>query len=296
MSYLLIGNISALICDDCIEPLANARIRIYLPDDRQKNENVFNDLRPLSAREVLMKADRLLAQTTLDEHGNFSLSWEESHLFTEPLDLDLCLDNMPGKKGKQQPRNYHLSRMVLPWKRSRNGYLSAYAYVVPSETWNVLCGNAGVWVITGLVKPQGAVNTPSQLKVEAFNAATGHKIGQAFTNENGRYMMRFSGMDLYGSAERYAEIGPDVYFKIYRDNYIIWEENEQHAAANDRRNLAPCSCHHIIYKSSIVKRASEHLYYWLNGIAVVSGIRRRKQEVYSLRYRHHIAGKEQQQA
>ena len=68
MSYLLIGNISALICNDCVEPLANARIRVYLPatqdpaDPLAMGKGIFNDMKPLSAKEVLMKADRLLAE------------------------------------------------------------------------------------------------------------------------------------------------------------------------------------------------------------------------------------------
>jgi hypothetical protein len=291
MSYLLIGNISALICDDCIEPLANARIRVYLPDNsvtagKQALANgLLHDPQPLSAKEVLMKADRLLAETTLDEHGNFNLAWEEIHLFTEALDLDLCLDLMPGKNGTIQSRNYHLSNMVLPWKRSKNGYLSAYAYVIPSETWNTICGNAGAWVITGVVKPHRPLPGHKRLKVEAYNALSGKMIGQTYTNEFGRYTLHFCRKDLYSGSMMVLKngrrnMGPDVYFKIYRHDQLIWEETETDAGRPERQDLSPCSCVNIDYRPSVVKKATDQINSWLNNMITIAGAGRRKRERY----------------
>ncbi|CAL1518342.1 hypothetical protein [Chitinophaga sp. MM2321] len=289
MSYLLIGNISALICDDCIEPLANTRIRVYLPDTRYPADRqavatgMFNDLRPLSAKEVLMKADRLLAEATLDSHGNFTLAWEEVHLFTEPLDLDLCLDRMPGDNASHQPRNYHLSKVVPHWKRNNKGYVGAYAYVIPSASWNTICGNAGAWVITGMVKHQYASSGQPRLKVEAYNALSGQMIGHAFTNESGRYTMHFSRKNLYNGGLQLLKtsrrnMGPDIYFKIYHNDQLIWEEDEQDATARERRDIAPCSCLDIDYKPSVVKKASGQLNEWLNEMISFRGNRRKKQD------------------
>ncbi|NSL86571.1 hypothetical protein ECE50_007005 [Chitinophaga sp. Mgbs1] len=289
MSYLLIGNISALICDDCIEPLANARIRVYLPDIRypdQQNswaKGIFNDLRPLTAKDVLMKADRLLAEAPLDEWGNFSLSWEEVHLFTEPLELDLCLDVMPGKTGSHQPRNYHLSNVVLHWKRSSNGYLGAYAYVVPSASWNTICRDAGSWVITGTVRHYQRKEGQLHLKVQAYNAISGKMIGEAYTNEFGRYTIRFSRKDLYSGhlqpvRQGRTNMGPDVYFRIYNDDRLILSENENNAAASERQDLPPCSCLNIEYKSSAVRRASAHINGWISDMISLTAGRRKKRE------------------
>lgn len=291
MSYLLIGNISALICQDCVEPLVNARIRVYLPAvsaaSEQQPLGIFNDMKPLSAREVLMKADRLLAEATLDDKGNFSLRWKEVHLFTEALELDLCLDQLPGKNGTRQSRNFHLSKLVLHWKRNADGYVGAYAYVIPASIWHNVYANAGAWVVTGVVKPHFAAAGQPHLKVEAYNAVTGQLIGQAHTNEAGRYTLHFSRQHFSNGIMqslipgRSAQ-GPDVYFKIYRNNELLWAEDEKMARLPGRQDLRPCSNVNIIYRSSRVKRASEQLGSWLSDVITLSGQKRKKSDKYRL--------------
>lgn len=291
MSYLLIGNISALICDDCIEPLANARIRVYLPDTRYPAANsrgIFSDMQPLSAKEVLMKADRLLAEAALDDQGNFTLSWKQEHLFTEPLELDLCLDTLPGKTGTRLPRNFHLCTAVLHWKRSATGYIGAYAYVVPSDIWNVIRGEAGAWVITGTVRQYHETGQePPALRVEAYNALTGKMIGTAFTNEYGRYTLRFSRKDLYHGVlqpirQGRRHMGPDVYFRVYNNDRVVLAENEMHATAPDRQDLPPCSCVNLVYRSSMMKWASGQIQGWLHDMKALSGKSRKKREQWHL--------------
>lgn len=291
MSYLLIGNISALICNDCIEPLANARIRVYLPDIQQRAayqpSGIFNDMKPLSAKDVLMKADRLLAEATLDDKGNFTLNWEEVHLFTEPLELDLCLDQLPGKNGSRQSRNFHLSNVVLHWKRNSNGYVGAYAYVIPAAAWHNIYANAGAWVITGVVKPYLGAAGQSQLKIEAYNALNGQMIGQANTNEEGRYFLHFSRRHLTNGVMQTVipgrkNLGPDVYFKVYRNGQMLWAEDERMSQARDRRDLGPCSNVNIIYKPSKVRRASSQIGSWLSDMITLTGPRKKKSDKYRL--------------
>ncbi|SHL48577.1 hypothetical protein SAMN05444266_103483 [Chitinophaga jiangningensis] len=277
MSYLLIGNISALIGDDCIEPLVNARIRVYLPGVNQSGDHLsivkghFNNLRPLTAHEVLLKADRLLAEATLDHMGNFRMEWEEIHLFTEALELNLCLDEMPGKTGNLKSRNYRLSYLVPHWKKQNGQYLAAYAYLIPPDAWAEIYRNAGAWVITGVVKSQTGFSGEPHLKVTAYNAVTGKRIAETYTNEFGRYTMHFSRRDLYTGRlqlvrDGRSNQGPDIFFKIYRHDQLIWAEDESHAMASDRQDVAPCSHLDIIYKPGIFTRATRHISTWLHHV------------------------------
>ncbi|SEW50840.1 hypothetical protein [Chitinophaga arvensicola] len=290
MSYLLIGNISALICNDCVEPLANARIRVYLPavqTSADPQHGIFNDMKPLSAREVLMKADRLLAEATLDEKGNFNLAWNEIHLITEALELDLCLDQLPGKNGSRQPRNFHLSKLVLHWKRSSDGYVGAYAYVIPAATWHNIYANAGAWVITGVVKQHMAGAGHPDLKVEAYNALTGQLIGHAHTNEVGRYTIHFSREHLSGGSLQTVlagrhYLGPDVYFKVYRNEQLLWAEDEKMARLPERQDLRPCSNLNIVYKPSRVKRASSQIGNWFSDVITLTGPKKKKSDKFRL--------------
>ncbi|NIG56113.1 carboxypeptidase-like regulatory domain-containing protein [Chitinophaga sp. Cy-1792] len=296
MSYLLIGNISALICDDCIEPLANARIRIYLPENNPREEHltvvkgIFNQLRPLSAREVLSKADRLLAETTLDERGNFRLRWEQAHLFTEALELDLCLDQMPGKTGNLQSRNYHLSFMVPHWKKHMAGYVAAYAYVIPEDIWAEIYRSAGAWVVAGTVRHTTGVAQPG-LRIAAFNALTGKKIAEVTSNPFGRYIMHFSRRDLYAGRlqlvkEGRRNMGPDIYFKIYKDEQLVWEEDEIHALAPDRQDIGPCARLDIVFKPGIIVRATRQIAIWLNAVKAFGEARKEKSKPLSATVHH----------
>lgn len=292
MSYLLIGNISALIGHDCVEPLVNARIRVYLPEAnasaaRSAAKGMFNDMMPLSAKDVLLKADRLLAEATLDGKGNFSLSWEEIHLFTEELELDLCLDQLPGKNGSTRPRNFHLSKLVLHWKRNKVGYVGAYAYVIPADIWQQIYANAGAWVITGLVKEQDNGQGIPGLTVEAYNALNGQPIGRAYTNEIGRYYLYFSRKDLsrgafHSISEGSVNMGPDVYFKLYRKGQQVWEEDEKAAAMPERKDLGPCTQLNITCRPSRVRKASDQIGSWLSEIITLKGTRKKKSDAHRM--------------
>lgn len=288
MSYLLIGNISALICDDCIEPMAKGRLRIYLPEERYPSEATgtsnFSHLKQLTPVEVTMKADRLLAEAVLDERGDFRLNWEEIHLFTEPLELDLCLEEMPGRApGKRGVTQYHLSRLVPHWKRSRDKYLAAFAYVIPSEHWNQIRGSYGTWVISGTVRHFSTKTGQPQLRVEVYNALNNKLLGAAQTNGQGRYKVQFSLQDMSAGVlmpvrQGQYHKGPDVYFKVYRKNQLLWEEDIQTAQRPERRAIAPCTLLNIIIKPSAIKKATGNLAQWLGNWSVISKQRSRSQD------------------
>ncbi len=278
MSYLLIGNISALISEDCIEPLANARIRIYLPGDRYDTEElargIFKDLQQLSERDVEAKADYLLAESALDERGNFSLGWDDIHLFTEPLEMDICLNSVPGKHaGKEQKAHwvqYHLSTLVPHWKRSRDKYLAAFAYVVPSDKWSGIRSEFGSWVISGAVKHAENHEGLDAIRVEAYNALNDKLLGWCNTNENGRYKLYFSRKEISGSHMLHlwqnepAGTGPDVYFKLYWHNELIWSEHKDTALQPERQSIKPCTKLNLFIKPPVTDKRLPGFSGWFN--------------------------------
>lgn len=252
MSYLLIGNISALICEECIEPLSSARIRIYLPccdyDAAELARGIFKDLQLLPGADVSAKADRLLAEAVLDERGNFKLSWEGAHLFTEPLEMDICLNNMPGTSHWSQ---FHLSTFVPHWKRSREKYLAAFAYVVPSVQWNKIRSSFGSWVISGAVRHYDGHEALPNLRVEAYNALNDRLLATAVTNPAGRYKLHFSQQEFSSGGEDAPVAGPDVYFKIYAGEQLVWSESKDMALLPGRRQVASCSRLNLFIRPSI---------------------------------------------
>ena len=276
MCYLLIGNISALISDECTEPLVNARIRVYLPDAKHPNsyprKNVFIGPIQLTAADVAAKQERLLAEAALDDRGNFTLSWEQIHLFTEPLELDICLQGMPGQTPQKPVESYyHLSTLIPQWKRSLQRYVAAYAYVIPVESWAQILASYGTWVIAGIVRRTHSKEGQSQLRVEAYNAGNRRLLACSSTDDKGRYQIRFSRKQLSGkrlfAAGRFAP-GPDVYFKVYSGNKLVWEEEAGIATMPGRRSIPACTVINITMQQSLIRRAKGYVPEWLSSWVV----------------------------
>lgn len=279
MSYLLIGNISALICDECIEPLSHARIRMYLPvsscNTDELKAGMFSDLRLLTDNEFIAKQDRLLTSATLDERGNFSIHWEQLHLFTEPLELDIELAQVPGQRnGISSVKHYHLSTFIPHWKRSRGKYLAAFAYVVPSEKWGQIRAVYGAGVITGSVRHYETYTTLAGLRVEAYNALTDKLVGWGNTNEHGRYKLHFNVKEHNGAMLQVTANGmpvlqqsPDVYFKVYSKDHLVWSENKDMAFQPERQHIAPCSRMNLFIKPATEgKKTPRYISGWFNDL------------------------------
>ena len=281
MCYLLIGNISALISDDCIEPLVNARIRVYLPEGSYPpgypKRNIFSGPCQLTSAQVSAKSDRLLAETSLDEKGNFSLTWDQLHLFTEPLELDICLRRMPEQASDREVEtHFHLSTLVPHWKRSLLRYVAAFAYVMPAENWSQIRASYGTWVIAGTVRRIQSREGQAQLKVEVYNAVNNRLLACTSTDDKGRYQLRFSRRELTSGRlmlirESRHSSAPDVYFKVYRNNRLVWEEAAAMAAMPGRRNIAPCSVININMQppSPATRKTTGTVSGWLSNWAVV---------------------------
>lgn len=276
MCYLLIGNISALISDDCIEPLAKARLRVYLPEGSYPKRNIFNGPGQLSSAQIAAKSDRLLAETTLDERGNFTLNWEQLHLFTEPLELDLCLSQMPEQSsGKGIESQYHLSTMVPHWKRSMQKYVAAFAYVLPAEDWSRIRASYGTWVIAGTVRRLHSKEGQAKLRVEVYNGVNHRLLACTYTDERGKYLLRFGRKDLTSGKlmliRDYRQgQSPDVYFKVYRDNRLLWEEEAEMADLPGRKAIASCSMINInMQQVPVTKKQTGYVSGLLGNWAVV---------------------------
>ncbi|WP_298715750.1 hypothetical protein [Chitinophaga sp.] len=278
MSYLLIGNISALICEECMEPLADARIRIYLPEGPHDPDvlarGIFKDLRQIPGTQVRAKADRLLAEAELDGSGNFCLSWDEIHLFTEPLELDICLNSVPGARNAREGRaQYHLSTFVPHWKRDRDKYLAAFAYVVPAEKWSNIRREFGAWAVAGTVRHADTGEALRTVRVEAYNALNDKLLGCGYTNELGKYQLYFSRDMLSGSRliqiirESRYEINdsPDVYFKIFDRGEPVLEEDGSQAHKPGRRRIAHCSRQNLQARPATQPRKTGTFSGWING-------------------------------
>ncbi len=260
MSYQLIGNIAALICDDGIEPLATATFSVYLPAlcaaHCATDLGIFREPVPISAAEAARKEDRLLARATLDADGNFRANWQEIHLFTEPLELDVCITSVPGaRKTGGSPQHFSLGLFVPHWRRNKDRYVAAFAYMVPSGCWAGIRHQLQAWAITGVVRHYRSRQPVPKVIVQAFHARNGKKLGEAFANAQGRFCLRFAFEPLHrhllpmGNGE--LRIGPDVFFRILtQEGFLLWSEDRAAGFLPERQGLPVCSKQDIDVKPS----------------------------------------------
>lgn len=291
MSYQLIGNISALICDDGIEPLAHATLKVYLPPIHAAQlpapHGIFREPQSLTATDVTAKADRLLAEVKLDMDGNFRLTWQEIHLFTEPLEIDICIEHIAGcRKDQVIPLHFHLGVFVPQWRRSKERYLSAFAYIIPSECWTSIRHQLQSWAITGVLRHYRNHNPIGRVLVQAYNARSGKKLGEAFANEQGRFRIRFAFEPQHRHLllVRNGEIrtGPDVFFKVLTaEGFMLWSEDRNAGLRDDRVGVAACSKQDIFIKPSPVLKSMLPLSGWRQ-LVQIARMRRRYFEQYSL--------------
>jgi hypothetical protein len=265
MSYLLIGNVSALICDECIEPLAYARVRMYLPVTPSPAHELqaaqFSGPREVSETEFAQKEERLLATTVLDERGNFSLNWDEVHLITESLEMDIELGRVPGQRNPAgSVRRYQLSIQTHAWKRGIDKHVAAFAYVVPSRNWADMRADFGAGVITGSVRHHETYAAMGGLRVEAYNALTDRIVGWGNTNDHGRYKLFFH----IGGQQSHA---PEIYFKLYSNDQLVWSEDKDVAFQPERQCMAPCSRMNLFVKpASESRKAPRYISGWFNDL------------------------------
>lgn len=272
MSYQLIGNISALICDDGIEPLAHATLKVYLPPIHAAQlppcHGVFREPQALTETQVAAKADRLLASVELDLEGNFRLSWQEIHLFTEPLEIDICIEQVAGsRKGLSVSLHFNLGVFVPHWRRSKERYIAAFAYIIPSECWTSIRHRLQSWAITGVLRHYRNHSPIGRVLVQAFNARNGKKLGEAFANEQGRFRIRFAFEPPHRHLllVRNGEIrtGPDVFFKVLTiEGFLLWSEDRNEGLRDDRLGVPACSKQDIFIKPSPILKSMIPLSGW----------------------------------
>ncbi len=263
MIYTIQGTIRGILCNrlDVIEYPTDGKVRLYRPDyqdnvDELVAANPKQTLSIVTDRAVSTKANRLLAEATIDGNGQFEIKIDGRQVDYggAPLDIDLYLERMPNQKDQgasSEPLQLHITTIAPKWQQHDNGAFSEFDYTFTHINWCELRRRFGAWVILGRVGictrdrvTQGLPN----LTVTAFDDdwLQNDTLGSAISNANGFFRIDYMEADFKQTflsplinIETLGAAGPDVYFTVYDGSDLVLEESIE---TDVRKDVSPCLC------------------------------------------------------
>jgi hypothetical protein len=277
MAFILKGNLSGYLCDDCIEAVSNVQIRIYSTD---KQRDIIaaavaatkDTFRSLTDEQVEAKSNRLIAEGTTDKAGNFEVSIGGNYN-GEAFDIDFYCGNVPRFPPKPKlefkGRQFHLTTIAPQWRQLENinaaslaagDYVFGWQYVIPTKLWCFIRGYYfDAWTICGRLLHCKTQKPLVGFEVTAFDADffTDDTIGSAITDASGHFRIDYSSADFkktflspYINIETNMGLpfgsGPDVYFHVAVPGVSpkIYALQEPRSTANTagRKDVGYCVC------------------------------------------------------
>lgn len=266
MSYIFRGRLCGYICDECHEPLANVKVRLYRT---RKDQNVTalavanpkDTFAILSEEDVKRKESSLLGEFETNEAGEFVAELGERQGYKgEAFEVDLYCGTVPGHKpGPNPPQPIQFSVTVLQplWREREAGLFYGWDYCLPARLWCFIRGRFGVWVICGRVtvcedgKDTGV--PVGHVKVRAFDVdwLQDDDLGSDITDNGGHFHIYYTPADFrvtpFSPHINFECIsGPDLYFRIETLlGTALLVEPRSKGRTPPRENRGPCTCVHL---------------------------------------------------
>ncbi|MDY8136600.1 hypothetical protein [Aquimarina sp. 2201CG5-10] len=263
MSFILKGNLAGELCSDCKESLVGSIIRFYRVEDLEIGlanvaANPKLTLAVLTEEAVSAKSKLLMAETKIDENGNYEVALDDSYQnYGGPLMIDVLTKSVPNQKEKdKEPVQFTITTVQPKWKEFENDFIFEWRYCLPQRFWCFIRGLFDAWVICGRLLSCEDQETPiSGVIVTAFDAdwITDDELGSANTDSNGYFRIDYTSRDfkqtflspLINIETPFPPFnsGPDVYFKVETSGgAIIYEETRSDGEQGGRSNIGPCFC------------------------------------------------------
>ncbi len=206
MSYLFKGRLCGFLCEESREPLSNVVVRIYR---NRKDQNVAalavadpsQTLSLLSDDQVKAKASSLIAETTTNVDGNFSLSLGAEQKYAgEAFEIDVYCTTVPRRKpGRKpvQPRILGDDPAAAVETDARRPACGRMAILHPAALLVPFRGLFDAWVICGqLTTCADGVPIPGAL-VKAFDVdlVQDDPLGSSTTDLSGHFRIDYNSAD-----------------------------------------------------------------------------------------------------
>lgn len=259
MSYIFKGKLCGYICGECQEPLAGLKVRLYRTRKEQNITalavaNPKDTLNILSENILKEKESSLIAETEIDEQGNFQFELGKKQKYDgEAFEIDIYCKTVPRLKSlpdKQEPVQFTITVLQPQWKKIGEKYVGVWEYCIPWRFWCALRARFGAWVICGRVTVCNTKVPVAGLKVYAFDVdwLQDDDLGFGITDGDGKFRIDYSFSDFnktpFSPFINFELIGgPDIYFRVEDSGgNVLLNEPRSRGRQNDRENAGPCLC------------------------------------------------------
>lgn len=258
--YIFRGRLCGYICEECSEPLANLRVRLYRVD-KQRNVAALAVANPketfaiLDDDQVQGKESRLLAKAETDAEGNFTFDLGENYA-GEAFEVDVYCGSVPRQKvGKRppKPRQFTITTLQPRYRETENGFIAVWDYCLPYRFWCAVLSLFDVWTICGRVLDCKTKQPVPGVKVMAFDAdwLADDALGFDHTDATGKFIITYSGVDFRQGTWIDVELigGPDLYFRIEdAGGSPLLTETQANGRTPGRENAGNCFCVELCVK------------------------------------------------
>jgi hypothetical protein len=265
MNYIFRGNLCGYLCSDCSEPLSGIKVRLYRPDEREditsravaRPDDTFHQV---GDDDLDGKSGRLIAETTVDEKGEFTFNLsEENNYDGKAFDIDIWCPTgyrrpiPPPKDEAAEGLQFHITTLQPLWRANpqtdRRELSYFWRYCIPTRWWCRILALLGLWVICGRVVDCEREIAISGVKVFAFDAdwLQDDPLGSAVTDTGGNFRIYYTRAQFEKTIFSWLNLewvsGPDLYFRIESASaQVLLQEPRSAGRAVGRQNVGNCFC------------------------------------------------------
>ena len=258
-NYIFKGKLRAYICKECLDVLADVKVRLYRHRDNQDVSALVmtepkHTFSVLSDTDITSKEHTLITETTTDQNGEFVflIDSEKDGYGGEAFEVDLLLTSVPGRQSEATPVSVQctITSLQLEWVQSGNDMVAPYwDYIIPDRYWCHLLSRFDLWVICGrFVTCEGKQPLPGAT-IRAFDAdwIQHDALGEDVTDFNGRFRIYYTSADFkktpftpWINVELIG--GPDLFFQAELGGTLVINESSSAGRQPGRENAGHCFC------------------------------------------------------
>jgi hypothetical protein len=263
MGYIFKGRLCGYICDECLEPLSRAKVKLYrIAQGRDVTTLAVaapkDTFAILTDEQVAEKKKLLIAEAEVDEQGNFLFELGEKDKYKgEAFEVDIYCGTVPPhlpSPHEPKPVQFTVTTLQPLWRETESGFLYGWEYCLPARLWCLIRGRFGVWVICGSVTVcdhgrDTHVPVPN-VKVRAFDVdwLQDDALGSDITNATGHFRIYYTPQNFrvtpFSPFINFEWVGgPDIYFRVETLlGTALLVEPRSAGRTPQRENRGPCTC------------------------------------------------------